>query len=98
LYDRRNCIGDPTRTELIYADELVPPELATPICPIRLLKDPEVRYYIDLYNAWRQFGSTAFHRPGGLGAQAARDVEALSLMRDALTRYQLPKKDSPSAG
>lgn len=58
-------------------------ELATPVCPMRVYQDPQVRGYLELHRRVRGFG--ALPRAGGLDDQLARDLDALELIDVALT-------------
>lgn len=57
-------------------------ELATPVCPMRVWQDPQVRGYLELHRRVRGFG--LMPRAGGLEDQLARDLDALEVIDGAM--------------
>jgi hypothetical protein len=75
----RACEGPPAAEPIFHP--ALPPDLALPMCPMRIAQEPMVARLVTLFARCDRY--RVLPRRGGLWAQPARIMTAFDLMREA---------------
>jgi hypothetical protein len=81
----RTCEGPPAADPVFHP--AIPPELALPVCPMRVAREPDVARLVTLFARCERYH--VLPCPGGLWRQPARVMQAFDVMREAL-RHRRP--------